>query len=401
MTHISLTINGTQRDIDVEPRRSLVDYLRDDERLTGTHIGCEHGVCGACTILIDGAPARSCITYAVACESAEIITLEGLEDDPVISELRTAFHEHHALQCGYCTPGMLISAYDIVTRLPYADENRMRLELSGNLCRCTGYVGIVSAINSVLEKHRAAPLTRAPTCENLGPVGSHPPVQKSKSIKTHGRQTFPPRQQQPAAQTQKNDLSGEDWGAVDAQGVELLQSFEVRYPRTTVWRLFENLEEVAHCVPGALLTSTPVNGQAEGEVTIKLGPITSAFSGLVEIERNNENYSAIVRGVGRDPISASRARAIIAYQIHATEDEVSKVSVSVKFLLAGPLAQFSRSGLLRNVADHLTKQFAGNLVARLSGAHVADMADTLDAGKYVRSVLWGRFLSFIGRLIGK
>ena len=401
MTHISLTINGTQRDIDVEPRRSLVDYLRDDERLTGTHIGCEHGVCGACTILIDGAPARSCITYAVACESAEIITLEGLEDDPVISELRTAFHEHHALQCGYCTPGMLISAYDIVTRLPYADENRMRLELSGNLCRCTGYVGIVSAINSVLEKHRAAPLTRAPICENLGPVGSHPPVQKSKSIKTHGRQTFPPRQQQPAAQTQKNDLSGEDWGAVDAQGVELLQSFEVRYPRTTVWRLFENLEEVAHCVPGALLTSRPVNGQAEGEVTIKLGPITSAFSGLVEIERDNENYSAIVRGVGRDPISASRARAIIAYQIHATEDEVSKVSVSVKFLLAGPLAQFSRSGLLRNVADHLTKQFAGNLVARLSGAHVADTADTLDAGKYVRSVLWGRFLSFIGRLIGK
>ena len=401
MTHISLTINGTQRDIDVEPRRSLVDYLRDDERLTGTHVGCEHGVCGACTILIDGAPARSCITYAVACESAEIITLEGLEDDPVISELRTAFHEHHALQCGYCTPGMLISAYDIVTRLPYADENRVRLELSGNLCRCTGYVGIVSAINSVLEKHRAAPLTRAPTCENLGPVGSHPSVQKSKSIKTHGRQTFPPRQQQPAAQTQKNDLSGEDWGAVDAQGVELLQSFEVRYPRTKVWRLFENLEEVAHCVPGALLTSTPVNGQAEGEVTIKLGPITSAFSGLVEIERDNENYSAIVRGVGRDPISASRARAIIAYQIHATEDEVSKVSVSVKFLLAGPLAQFSRSGLLRNVADHLTKQFAGNLVARLSGAHVADTADTLDAGKYVRSVLWGRFLSFIRRLIGK
>ena len=401
MTHISLTINGTQRDIDVEPRRSLVDYLRDDERLTGTHVGCEHGVCGACTILIDGAPARSCITYAVACESAEIITLEGLEDDPVISELRTAFHEHHALQCGYCTPGMLISAYDIVTRLPYADENRMRLELSGNLCRCTGYVGIISAINSVLEKHRAAPLTRAPTYEKLGPVGSHPSVQKSKSIKTHGRQTFPPRQQQPAAQTQKNDLSGEDWGAVDAQGVELLQSFEVRYSRTKVWRLFENLEEVAHCVPGALLTSTPVNGQAEGEVTIKLGPITSAFSGLVEIERDNENYSAIVRGVGRDPISASRARAIIAYQIHATEDEVSKVSVSVKFLLAGPLAQFSRSGLLRNVADHLTKKFAGNLVARLSGAHVADTADTLDAGKYVRSVLWGRFLSFIGRLIGK
>ena len=157
MTNISLTINGRQRDIEVEPRRSLVDYLRDDERLTGTHIGCEHGVCGACTVLIDGAPARSCITYTVACESAEITTLEGLENDPVISELRTAFHEHHALQCGYCTPGMLISAYDIVTRIPYADEDRICLELSGNLCRCTGYVGIISAINSVLEKHREEP----------------------------------------------------------------------------------------------------------------------------------------------------------------------------------------------------------------------------------------------------
>ena len=181
----------------------------------------------------------------------------------------------------------------------------------------------------------------------------------------------------------------------------MLQSFEVRYSRIKVWRLFENLEDVAHCVPGALLTTPPVNGQAEGEVTIKLGPITSAFSGLVQIERDNENYSAIVRGVGRDPISASRARAIIAYQIHAADDEVSQVSVSVKFLLAGPLAQFSRSGLLRNVADHLTKKFAGNLEVRLSGATVPDMADTLDAGKYVRSVLWGRILSFIRRLIGK
>ena len=401
MTNISLTINGRQRDIEVEPRRSLVDYLRDDERLTGTHIGCEHGVCGACTVLIDGAPARSCITYTVACESAEITTLEGLENDPVMSELRTAFHEHHALQCGYCTPGMLISAYDIVTRLPYADEDRMRLELSGNLCRCTGYVGIISAINSVLENHRGEPLTREPTRENLGPVGSHPPVQKSKSIKTHGRQSAHPTRQRPAARTQKNDLSGEDWAAVDAHGVELLQSFKVRYPRTTVWRLFENLEEVAQCVPGALLTTTPINGRAEGEVNIKLGPITSAFSGLVEIERDHENYSAILRGTGRDSISASNARAIITYQIHATEDDVSQISVSVKFLLAGPLAQFSRSGLLKNVADHLTKMFAGNLEARLSGAQVAEMAPALDAGKYVRALFWDRFLLFIRRLIGK
>ena len=400
MTQISLTINGTQRDIDVEPRRSLVDYLRDDRRLTGTHIGCEHGVCGACTVLIDGAPARSCITYAVACESAEIITLKGLEDDPVISELRTAFHEHHALQCGYCTPGMLISAYDIVTRLPHADENRLRLELSGNLCRCTGYVGIISAINSVLEKHRSVPLTRAPTSEKLGPVGSHRSVPKSKSIETHGRQTFPPRQHQQAAQTQKNDLSGEDWGAVDAQGVELLQSFNVGHQSVAVWRFFEELDEVAQCMPGARLITTPTNGQAEGEVAIKLGPIISAFSGRIEIKSDNENYSALVHAAGRDSISGSRARAIITYQVYAAEDAASTVSISVKFLLAGPLAQFSRSGLVKSVADHLTALFAENLEARLSGAPAAETAATLDANKYLKAALWGRFTSFIRHLVG-
>ena len=146
MTHISLTINGTQRDIDVEPRRSLVDYLRDDERLTGTHIGCEHGVCGACTILIDGAPARSCITYAVACESAEIITLEGLEDDPVISELRTAFHEHHALQCGYCTPGIVVAVTALLNRNQRPGDAEIREALDGHLCRCGSHSFVLRAI---------------------------------------------------------------------------------------------------------------------------------------------------------------------------------------------------------------------------------------------------------------
>ena len=127
MTRVALTINGTHREIDVEPRLSLADFLRDHEQLTGTHIGCEHGVCGACTVLVDGAPARSCILFAVACEGADITTLEGLEEDPVVAALRTAFHQHHGLQCGYCTPGMLIAARDIVTRLPDADEDRMRV----------------------------------------------------------------------------------------------------------------------------------------------------------------------------------------------------------------------------------------------------------------------------------
>jgi carbon-monoxide dehydrogenase small subunit len=155
MKPTAMTVNGKKVNATLEPRVSLADYLREELRLTGTHLGCEHGVCGACTVLIDDAPGRSCIAYAVQCDGADVRTIEGLDDDPVMVQLRKAFTEEHALQCGYCTPGMLVTARDIILRLPDADEPRVRLELSGNLCRCTGYMGIVAAILRVLKERRA------------------------------------------------------------------------------------------------------------------------------------------------------------------------------------------------------------------------------------------------------
>jgi carbon-monoxide dehydrogenase small subunit len=152
MKRLSLTVNRKAVQAEVEPRTHLADFLRESRGLTGTNLGCEHGVCGACTIEIDGAPTRSCIAFAVACEGASVRTIEDFEDDPVMAQLRDAFTAEHALQCGYCTPGMLITARDIVMRLPDADEARIRKELSGNLCRCTGYMGIVRAIQRVLKK---------------------------------------------------------------------------------------------------------------------------------------------------------------------------------------------------------------------------------------------------------
>ena len=151
---IALTVNGANVAAEVEPRTNLADFLREHLHLTGTNIGCEHGVCGACTLEIDGAPARSCITWAVACGGAAVRSIEGFDDDPVMEQLRQAFTAEHALQCGYCTPGMLVTARDIVTRLPDADEARIRKELAGNLCRCTGYMGIVAAIQRVLAENR-------------------------------------------------------------------------------------------------------------------------------------------------------------------------------------------------------------------------------------------------------
>jgi carbon-monoxide dehydrogenase small subunit len=148
MRKFSIQVNGATVSAETEPRTQLADFLRGQLYLTGTHIGCEHGVCGACTVLIDGAPARSCIIYAVACEGAEVTTIEGLRDDAVMSDLREAFSKNHALQCGYCTPGMLMTATELLRRNPRPDEHEIRRAISGNLCRCTGYQKIVEAIQS-------------------------------------------------------------------------------------------------------------------------------------------------------------------------------------------------------------------------------------------------------------
>lgn len=156
MTKIGLTLNGTPVSGQVEPRTSLADFVREDQRLTGTHVGCEHGVCGACTVLIDGRPMRSCLMLAVSADGRDVRTVEGYDGDETMAAIRRSFTECHALQCGFCTPGMLATAYDIVTRLPQADRRRIRSELNGNLCRCTGYLGIIDAIERTLDRIHGA-----------------------------------------------------------------------------------------------------------------------------------------------------------------------------------------------------------------------------------------------------
>jgi aerobic-type carbon monoxide dehydrogenase small subunit (CoxS/CutS family) len=150
-TDILLTINGNARQASVEPRTSLADLLREEFRLTATHLGCEQGVCGACTILIDGEPARACLMLAVAADGAEIQTLEGFGEDALMLVLKDAFHDKHGLQCGFCTPGMLISSWDLLKRKAQIGEPEIRIALSGNLCRCTGYQGIVRSIKAAAE----------------------------------------------------------------------------------------------------------------------------------------------------------------------------------------------------------------------------------------------------------
>jgi carbon-monoxide dehydrogenase small subunit len=151
MTAISVEVNGLRWSGEVEPRLSLADLLRTRLGLTGTHLGCEHGVCGACNVMLDGEPARACLIPAVAADGMRIGTVEGLAD-PLAERLRAAFRAHHALQCGFCTSGMLMTAIDVLRRGLGADEAVVRRELAGNICRCTGYQGIVAAIRQVAEE---------------------------------------------------------------------------------------------------------------------------------------------------------------------------------------------------------------------------------------------------------
>ncbi len=154
---ISLTVNGEAVRMPVEARKTLVDFLRDDLGLTGSHIGCEHGVCGACTVLLDGEVVRGCLALAVQCDGAEVQTIEGLSDSGVIADLQEAFQRRNALQCGFCTPGMLIGAQELLARGGVPSRAIIREHLSGNYCRCTGYQAIVDAVESIAQSRAQSP----------------------------------------------------------------------------------------------------------------------------------------------------------------------------------------------------------------------------------------------------
>ncbi len=151
---LTLTVNGEQRQVAVEPRKTLADTLREDCGLTGTHLGCEHGVCGACTVLVDDEPVRSCLMFAVQCPGVEIRTVEGLADGDRLHPIQQAFWEHHGLQCGFCTPGFLMLATSVLESCPDIGDEELREVLASNLCRCTGYQNIITSVHAARDQMR-------------------------------------------------------------------------------------------------------------------------------------------------------------------------------------------------------------------------------------------------------
>jgi carbon-monoxide dehydrogenase small subunit len=403
MTKVSLTVNGDALSAEIEPRTHLADLLRETHNLTGTHIGCEHGVCGACTLLVDGVPIRSCITFAVACENAKVTTIEGLDEDEIARELRAAFTTHHALQCGYCTPGMIVSARDIVLRMEAPTEHDIRVAMSGNLCRCTGYVGIVRAVQSVISDRRARGVAAVPGGgrERLGPAGSGSAGEMRAATAAAGAS---------ASVRASPRATGADAAArIDSDWkpqVEFRQSFVIAHPVDEVWAFFGRVEDVAACLPGASLDGGKEDGIVNGKMKVRVGPISAEFSGVAQITRDEAAHRGAIVGSGRDTRSNSATRGIVAYSVKPDEGGAgTRVDVDVGYTLTGMLAQFGRSGLVQGIAGRLTAAFAQNLEARLSagsdGAAAPPLVRELNAGSLITAVVLGRVKDFIRRIFGR
>ena len=382
---LALTVNGRPRRVEAEPRSHLGDVLRDGLNLTGTHLGCEHGVCGACTVLLDGEPARACLTFAGACAGAAVTTIEGLDGDAVATELRAAFNRAHALQCGYCTPGMLVAARDLVLRLPEADERRIRIGLSGNLCRCTGYAGIVQAVMAVISARRARGIRPETGAERaLGPVGAR--VGEAVAVAS---KPLPVTTAAPAATA---DLAG-----AFEPAHRFTQGIDLTHPPEAVFALLGDIEAVAACLPGAVLTARPAPDTVEGGLQVRIGPIAATFRGRARIAREEGALSGSVRGAGSDAGGRSATEGEIRYRVGPGETPgTARVALDVGYTLTGPLAQFGRPGLVRDLAGRIAADFARNLDARLSGA-AAPAPAGLDPLRLLLGLVRARIAAWLGR----
>jgi aerobic-type carbon monoxide dehydrogenase small subunit (CoxS/CutS family)/carbon monoxide dehydrogenase subunit G len=354
---VSLTVNGRPVQALVEPRTHLADFLREHLHLTGTHLGCEQGVCGACTVSIDGKPQRSCIAYALDCDGSTVTTIEGFDDDALMDDLRTAFSAHHGLQCGFCTPGMLVTARDIVARLGDVPEARIREELSGNLCRCTGYVGIVAAIRAVCTDRQpmAVPTTPARPSVVSSPVPQEaaPPSTTSAPIPQAAAQPGPP----PVAATSDGRPT-------------LTERIMLTAPPDTVWAVLADLRGVASCLPGAEITA--IEGEViTGQLRVALGPIRAGFAGRGTITRDEATRSGRLSGRGRDTGTGSSMEGEAGYVVRPAETG-TELAVTLSWRLTGSLAQFARTELVQAVARQMLGSFTANLDALIQGKAPVD-----------------------------
>ena len=363
-TRIRLTVNGRPVEAKVAPRTHLADFLRERLHLTGTHLGCEHGVCGACTVLIDGVPARSCIAFAAASHGADVRTIEGFADDRLMNALRDAFSGRHALQCGYCTPGMLVTAWDLARRLPGADEPQVRTELAGNLCRCTGYQGIVEAIGDVLSGGEV----REASCIPLPALPVPARLERPRAVRSAGTPPAPPASASAAA----SGVGGARGS--DPADSEITWRTRVDASPERLWEVLHDVPRVVEALPGAELAGPPEERPLRLRLVTAIGPMRSSFDGEAEVSWDDDTRSGRIEGRAEDEASRSSGEGRVRFRAVEAPDGAggAALELAVRYRIRGPLAQFSRGPVLDAVMEQLLARFASNLEAAAAGKAIGD-----------------------------
>ena len=349
MTQVPLTVNGTEVTLDVEPRLTLADALRRRLGLTGTHLGCEHGVCGACTVLIDGRAVRSCLTLAVQARDAEVTTVEALGTPEDLHPLQEAFRRHHGLQCGFCTPGFLMSAMELVSNgAGELDEARVREELSGVLCRCTGYRGVVEAVTEVARDHPDG----MPGPGNLGAPLNLVHVEAAAPAPA------PPEEDE----TQDVDLSppqGEPNAVVEV-------ATEVEQSRDEAWALLRDLPRAARCLPGVELTDDLGDDAWAGQASLHVGPLRFRFKGAARVVERDDDARRLHAIAAGEDVSGGGVRADLEFEAREGKSGGAEIAATARLHLSGRAAQFGRS-VVGDVSRQLFEDFGHCVERTLAG----------------------------------
>jgi aerobic-type carbon monoxide dehydrogenase small subunit (CoxS/CutS family)/carbon monoxide dehydrogenase subunit G len=343
---VAFTVNGTPVSIRVPARMHLGDALRMHLGLSGTHLGCEHGVCGMCTVLIDGDAARACLVFAVQAEGTDVVTVEGLGTQDEQHPLQQAFSHHHALQCGFCTPGFLMSSYDLLSHSPDGvDPETLPEEMSGVICRCTGYRGIMAAVTDVAEAHPEgipAPLNCAPrTLVGRGGTAPSTPAALDEAPVGNAGEQAPVELTRPTGTP-----------TITVEVTRQLSS-----PLDDVWAVMNDVDRLARCLPGAEMTADLGDDKYRGRAKVSLGPVRLAFEGLAQItERDPAAHRLALLAQGADT-GGNRTAAEITLQATATPDGGTELRADAAVFLSGRIAQFGRA-LAGDVSQRLFEQFA-------------------------------------------
>lgn len=348
LVEVTMTVNGASVVLNLPARITLADALRDHLGLTGTHVGCEHGVCGMCTVIVNGEAARACLLFAVQLDGADVLTVEGLGKPDDLHPLQQSFGRNHALQCGFCTPGFLMSSYDLLTNKPDVAEEELPEELSGVICRCTGYRNILRAVAETQREH---------------PDGVPAPGNCAQRALV-GRATG---QTGPAADGRESDEDSEDSaGDVTAPADIVLPQgdptvvvdirTEIDVPVDRVWEVLDDVPLLARCLPGAELTDDLGHNRYAGRARVSVGPIKLAFRGMayiVEHDRSAQRIRIIAQG---QDAGGAQTQAEIVLRTESTNGGTA-LSADANVYLTGRIAQFGRA-LAGDVSRRMFEQFA-------------------------------------------